>query len=536
MKKRKEKSIFLKLLGIPYLIWFILTLLVYDQTKLEQDPITLNDLIVTNITVLVIWFIITLILTKIIWNKKSKSIKTFEKTTQPEVKKDSKIVAKTKETEENIKTFEKKKEQKKKKCLYSCESIINGYEYKKMAKYFPKEIYWFFVFGNTFFNILCTAFVAIFSKNWILTATVFILCQIVILIVCKIQLEAFAERTFISNAIKQYNLKKETKDFEIREETKFYDTYFIRKDEKVSLKINYSEISRCVENDTNFYLKYPQRNKIIILQKNRCSLELINFIRNTFKNRENHLLDPTKLKGAKKSHNPTFIKNGMLILFIITIASFWGAANTFFLLNKLHGYHGFNFLKNAWVFWCWLPIPILSIFLGFKYRNDDFKCKKNIVGGFIIGFLLLGYGSFCLFPTFSADYSKIEAYKNIIDAKLPENGELEIQNWGTSFEDDKTEYTIINAYYEKEDVTNLVNSIKKNNHWILSKNIKSELKTLLPSQLYSDKDAYFSIFNNTTKEYNTLPEETGNYEIFAMKYDKSDKCLEIHQFKYSFIK
>ena len=61
---------------------------------------------------------------------------------------------------------------------------------------------------------------------------------------------------------------------------------------------------------------------------------------------------------------------------------------------------------------------------------------------------------------------------------------------------------------------------------------KSELKILIPSQLRSDDDAYFSIYNKTTNQYNVLPEIAGEYEIYAMKYDKSDKHLEIHKFNY----
>lgn len=242
----------------------------------------------------------------------------------------------------------------------------------------------------------------------------------------------------------------------------------------------------------------------------------------------------SKIKGVKKYHNPYFIRIGMIILFIITLCSLYGALFSLSLLDKINPQHGFSFIKNAWVFWCWLPIPILSIILGFIFNNAGFKCTKNIVGGFIIGFLLLIYGCFSLFPDFSQEYSMIDAYRDIIDAQLPSIGDLEIQNWGTYFDVDKTEYVVINAYYDKEDVSMLVNSIENSNNWILSKEIKSELKIFVPSQLRSDEDAYFSIYNNTTNQYNSLPEIPGDYEIYAMKYDKSDKILEIHKFKYNY--
>ena len=146
------------------------------------------------------------------------------------------------------------------------------------------------------------------------------------------------------------------------------------------------------------------------------------------------------------------------------------------------------------------------------------------------------YGAFSLFPTFSEDYSKINDYKQYIDASIPSNGELEIQNWETYFDDDKTEYAIINAYYDKEDVSKLENSIEESNNWILSTKFKSEFKILLPTQFRSNENVYYSIYNKTTNEYNTIPNETGEYEIYSMYYNKLLKQLSIHKYKYKFNK
>lgn len=233
-------------------------------------------------------------------------------------------------------------------------------------------------------------------------------------------------------------------------------------------------------------------------------------------------------------HNPKFIRKGMLILFIITILSLFGGIHSRELIDKVIPQYGFNSTKNMWVFWCFLPIPILSIVLGFKYKRVGYKCTKNIIAGFIIGVSLLAYGSFSMFPTFEVDYIKINDYKEIIDVELPDNGVLEIIEWGTYFDEDKKEYVVINAYYDKEDVKSLVNSIENSNNWILSMEIKSELRIFIPTTLYSDDDAYYSIYNKTTNQYNVLPDSSGNYEIYTMKYDKSDKQLTIHKFKYSY--
>lgn len=94
----------------------------------------------------------------------------------------------------------------------------------------------------------------------------------------------------------------------------------------------------------------------------------------------------------EKTRNIKLISIFMIILFIVTICSLLGALWSVSLVDEINPQHGLNFTKNMWAFWCWLPIPILSIILGFKYKKVGLKCTKNIVGGFIIGFLLLVYG------------------------------------------------------------------------------------------------------------------------------------------------
>ena len=410
------------------------------------------------------------------------------------------------------------------KCLYKCESITDGYEYTKMAKYFPKRVYWVFVKLGTLLNLVIMGFTSLIFKNRMVTLTFFVLLEIYILVYYK--LETVIER-FQNNRIKKGMV-------EVNHENEFYGNYFIVSGEKSSITIDYSEISRCVENDTNFYLEYPSKNTVIILQKNKCDLELINFIRSKFKNLENNLGDSSNFKGVdnfKNTDNTLSISYFMTFLFILTIGSLWGALWSYSLIDELNPQHAFNFLKNTWIFWCWLPIPIASIVLGFKYKNKGINCTKNIVGGFIIVFLLLIYGSFCLMPTFSEDYSKINDYRNYIDANIPSNGELEIHYWGNYFDDDKKEYSIINVYYDKEDVSDLLNSIENSNNWVLSTKMKSELKILLPSEFRAKEDLYYSVYNKTSNEYNVIPEESGIYDIYAMSYNKNKKELIIHKYK-----
>lgn len=344
------------------------------------------------------------------------------------------------------------------KCLYTCESDIEEYDYKKMLKYFSEKSLKYYKHKINIAGVINT----------------------------KIYLE-------------------------------FYKDYFTL-DNKY--KINYSEVVKIIENDCCFYLKCLAVNDIIIIKKNQCSLELVDFIRKIFPNLENYLKDDSKFKGVTKYNNPIFIKKIMLVLFVITILSFIIVA--------------YFCIESALWWWAFLPIPILSIILGYKYKNIGFKCTKNIVAGFIIAFLYLFFGLLWILPDNTVDYKQIDNYRNVIDATLPKNGKLTIKKWNAYTEEDKTNFTVINVDYKGENLKKLESNIQNSNNWILSKKIKSDLMLYIPFILESDYDAYYSIYNKTTNLYNTIPENAGEYEIYVMKYDISDKHLEIYEFDFTY--
>lgn len=226
------------------------------------------------------------------------------------------------------------------KCLYKCESITDGYEYSKLAKYFPKRIYWVYIKFGTLLNLVITGFISLLFKNWIISLIFFVLLEIYIFIYYKTCLESVTER-FQNNRIKKGMA-------EASGENEFYEDYIIISHKKSSVTINYSEISRCVETDTNFYLEYPSKNTVIILQKNKCDLELINFIRSKFKNLENNLGDSSNFKeldNFKNTDNTLSISYFITFLFILTIGSLWGALWSYSLIDELNPQHAFNFLK-----------------------------------------------------------------------------------------------------------------------------------------------------------------------------------------------
>ena len=57
----------------------------------------------------------------------------------------------------------------------------------------------------------------------------------------------------------------------------------------------------------------------------------------------------------------------------------------------------------------------------------------------------------------------------------------------------------------------------------------------IPSTMSINNNKYFSIYNETTKEYNRVPEQTGTYKMYVMMFDKEKDYLEINEFEYSYV-
>ena len=285
-----------------------------------------------------------------------------------------------------------KKEEKeiKNKILYECENEMTAEEFGIMCTYFS-NYYWNFVPFGTLVAIICSVLLCLMGEGDFETGVVFfVMLEIITLIVYKIRLRKMCE--------KQFNKELQKNPIDTHYTIQFYEKYIIRKINNLSKKIEYKQITKVVETNTHFYLKIAKG--VIVIPKDKCESDLLEFIRSKFntileiKIKKINYKKQNKQKQEIKQCTSPIVRKLLIILFALTIASLWGALGTMPLLPIENS--NFGFIKNTWVFWLWLPIPVLSIVLGFKYKKQGVKCKKNIIGGFIIGILLLIYGSFSL--------------------------------------------------------------------------------------------------------------------------------------------
>ena len=138
-----------------------------------------------------------------------------------------------------------------------------------------------------------------------------------------------------------------------------------------------------------------------VILKEFCDPALASFLREKLNVVEKHVRgvkragkgDGAKGTGQKKYRDPDLVHAMLIILFMLTIASLW--------LCQLVSYkvsvsliQKYDMVRFSWVYWCFLPIPISSVVLGYKFQREGFKCKKNIIAGYIIGFILAIFGSY----------------------------------------------------------------------------------------------------------------------------------------------
>ena len=417
-----------------------------------------------------------------------------------------------------------------KKCLYESDTEYDSVLYKELAKYFP-SYYWCFVLYGTIGNLIISAIIAIVTRELSTTLLYLVLIETFVMVHYKVKLPIILEREFSKE------IDKGTK--EPISHNEFYIDYFTKENKDQILKVYYNEITKSIETESYFHLLSKSKNTVVSIQKSSCNLELINFVREKVTNIQNHLGESSEFKGAKKYHNPKFIKGFMLVLFIMTLFSFFGVSYTFELVDRINPHHGCYSFADLWIFLIWLVFPILSIILGYKYDKAGFKCTKNIVSGLIVGFILILFGLLSVLtePFHSENYNMINDFKSIINASIPSDGKIHTMNLSEYSFDGITNYSIISVYYDRQDVTEMTDSIESCDTWILSTELKSELKIMLPQMIKSSGDGiYYSIYNKTTNEYNTLPKESGVYEIYSMHFDKKAKQLSIHRYQYDYKK
>lgn len=157
---------------------------------------------------------------------------------------------------------------KKDKCLYKTATKINDEEFTKMNKVFP-NLYLNLVINGTIINLVISTILFLIFRNFVLVILFFIVYQIAITLLYRLKLEDYSKKIFL-------RLKRKNKiadNFSLE----FYDNYLISITNR-NIRINYDEIEKCIETNTNIYLK--NKKNVLIIHKDTSNMKLIQFIKN----------------------------------------------------------------------------------------------------------------------------------------------------------------------------------------------------------------------------------------------------------------
>lgn len=299
--------------------------------------------------------------------------------------------------------------------------------------------------------------------------------------------------------------------------------------------INYGSIDK-IKELVDSILIIVDRDTIFKIKKELLSDEEIEFIKEIDINKKILLKKNVKLL---KSDDKKFkkIKLLMLILFICTIITLWIAFFTVLLITSINDGNMNNTFENMWIMYLFLPIPLLSIILGIKYKRVGIKCKKNIVAGFIIAILLIIYGSFTnIYKTIdTGEPFNREEYEKFIRTDLPKNGVFQRIEWNSSYLENHISNFI--DFENNEELRNFNEFIKNSDEWNLYDNLSSSLEIFLtPFKKINNEECYYFIYIKELNLYNELPKESGVYSIISMEYDLNNSQLQIEEFKYNYKK
>ena len=398
------------------------------------------------------------------------------------------------------------------KAIYTLEEKVNTGDYLLCLKYFPK-VYWLKVLINSIFLILVSILLGTYYHSLFNFLISLVILEIINLISLTINYDKVMTKKF-----RKYN-----EEGKISNRYDFYIDYLIASSNLQARKVFYKDIVKFIETEDNFYLEIRSNKGFIILKKESISGDLNKFINRKFSGlpfkKEFDLINRYNKKEQKI----------MDILFCLSLLSIFAAFYLVIHLISKFPSTGFFNTKYFWIAWCFLPIPIISLILSFLWEK---RCNnhKNLVISFLAIFLLGFLGSFSL----TINDEDIYKFNNVIGFTIPSS--KFISSSYSAVEKNKSDVTHIVIDYKGNDDGAILKEIENNPNWTNDMEIINQMESILPLNSFIISGDYYLIFNETTSEYNKLPDNSGKYTIVAVKYSEINKTLELNKYTINYKK
>lgn len=242
---------------------------------------------------------------------------------------------------------------------------------------------------------------------------------------------------------------------------------------------------------------------------------------------------PEQEKPAVKKPGK-LVKTVSILLFIFSIATIWGALLGVAILTAANQ----MMTENMWVFFLFLPIPIASIVFGFCMKKKGYRCKKNIIVGFIMAAFLCIYGSFTFI--FSNVYSHSEEpilkTESLLNIDIPTHSRINTQDWtrGTQSVPRGYIYSTSDIYFEDAAVEDFEKKLSGDSRWMSE--IPNDMIGITSYFCDIQPSDYYIIYNKDTNEINKLPSDSGTYVFINVLYDLDSNTMKLVEYRIEYTK
>ncbi len=398
-----------------------------------------------------------------------------------------------------------------KKMFYMAKKFLESYKYQEGIEYFKK------LNGKLIFNnIVCLGYLSLFylyNDNAIETKKI---------LMENPKIKKFPEMFYpqFIFAIAENN----------QEEIIFYSNKIFSMKNKTykDQQENTKKILAMIENK-EMNIEVYEKTRIPLLKKicltyNTTADEITFPIDDLNLNNENiEVVKPIATKSIMK-----FIK---IVLNILTCLSIFIALIIFSIVNNkvevINEMEGMYYsLKNIWIFYLFLPIPITNFVFGKYLKSNNYKYISNLILGSFFSIFLFIFGSMTFIRNrdFSTDKSYLYNIETMIEMDFPDDFSI-ITN-SLSSKDLKHPDNIQLKY---ESVVRFNNEIELDNmnSWQTSLNYNNFIPYIFFIQTTNYE--YFMIYCIDTKEINPNTYHTKN-NYYVIAYDKENSNLLIYEY------
>jgi len=246
----------------------------------------------------------------------------------------------------------------------------------------------------------------------------------------------------------------------------------------------------------------------------------------------NLLENPQNIKVAKNPQG--ILKMISTLLVFLSVCTPWGALYCESLLFRT----GQMITENMWVFYLFLPVPIMSIGYGFYLKKKGYKYKKNVIVGFIMAVILCVFGSFSIIFEDEYSYSDepIRQAEQLLNIDIPAHLRIYTREWPkeTVSTARGSILSTSSIYFDNDDVEEFEKNLPNDEKW--RSEISNDMIGITSYAFDILTNGYYIIYNKDTGEFNKIPDESGTYVFVNVLYDVENDAMQLIEYQIEYIK